>query len=198
MYYTSPQFFLSYSKDSCYWHVTSRVEISEDPDQLASQKPADLDLHCFRKKDISKFSMMGLISETTILGNPVLGSKMTATKMHFCKMKDIFCAVEILFLSLDMRNIPSLSTFIYHYVSQLISLASPSPHSFVGAFLGKLSLISLVCSGVKPFTSIVVASPSVFLVKTGNAHLWLSTLPSQPQVYRLSSPHHDTPETKSL
>ena len=26
---------------------------SVDPDQLASQKPADLDLHCFQKQDIS-------------------------------------------------------------------------------------------------------------------------------------------------
>ena len=70
-----------------------------DPDQLASKKPADPDLHCFQKQYMSQFSMIGLISETTILGNPVLGSKMT-TKMHFCKMKDILCAVEILFLSL--------------------------------------------------------------------------------------------------
>ena len=29
-----------------HFHI-SRVENSVDPDQLASQKPADLDLHCF-------------------------------------------------------------------------------------------------------------------------------------------------------
>ena len=29
-------------------HVTSKVENSVDPDQLASQKPADLNLHCFK------------------------------------------------------------------------------------------------------------------------------------------------------
>ena len=29
--------------------LTSRVENSVDPDQLASLKPADLDLHCFQK-----------------------------------------------------------------------------------------------------------------------------------------------------
>ena len=35
--------------DSSYKHVlTSRTENSVDPDQLASWKPADLDLHCFQ------------------------------------------------------------------------------------------------------------------------------------------------------
>ena len=29
---------------------TSRVEKSVDPDQLASEKPADLDLHCFQNR----------------------------------------------------------------------------------------------------------------------------------------------------
>ena len=29
-----------------------------DPDQLASQKPSDLDLHCFSKLDITRFSML--------------------------------------------------------------------------------------------------------------------------------------------
>ena len=31
-----------------------------DPDQLASEKPADLDLHCFQKQDISRLSMINL------------------------------------------------------------------------------------------------------------------------------------------
>ena len=31
-----------------YWHaLSSRMENSVDPDQLASEKPDDLDLHCF-------------------------------------------------------------------------------------------------------------------------------------------------------
>ena len=29
---------------------TTRVENSVDPDQLASEKPADLDLHCFQNR----------------------------------------------------------------------------------------------------------------------------------------------------
>ena len=33
---------------SYYQLFTSRAENSVDPDQLASQKPADLDLHCFK------------------------------------------------------------------------------------------------------------------------------------------------------
>ena len=33
------------------------MENSVDPDQLA-QKPADLDLHCFRKQNILRFSMI--------------------------------------------------------------------------------------------------------------------------------------------
>ena len=38
-------------EDSSYKHVfTGRVENSVDPDQLASQKPADLDLHCFQNR----------------------------------------------------------------------------------------------------------------------------------------------------
>ena len=35
-------------RDSSQQHVTSKVENSVDPDQLASQKPADLGLHCFK------------------------------------------------------------------------------------------------------------------------------------------------------
>ena len=35
---------------------TSRAENSVDPDQLASEKPTDLDLHCF-KEDKTFFSM---------------------------------------------------------------------------------------------------------------------------------------------
>ena len=32
-----------------------------DPDQLASQKPADLELHCFKKLDISGVNMLKFI-----------------------------------------------------------------------------------------------------------------------------------------
>ena len=38
-------------QDSSFSHVfTSRVENCMDPDQLVSQKPADLDLHYFHKR----------------------------------------------------------------------------------------------------------------------------------------------------
>ena len=40
--------------------VTSRVENSVDPDQLASQKPADLDLHCFQSRIYPGIVMCGL------------------------------------------------------------------------------------------------------------------------------------------
>ena len=45
---------------------TSRVVNSADPDQVASQKPADLDLHCFQnniyhKIKIKKLYLMMLI-----------------------------------------------------------------------------------------------------------------------------------------
>ena len=36
-------------------HFTSRVGNNVDPDQLASEKPADQDLHCFQNR-ISGFS----------------------------------------------------------------------------------------------------------------------------------------------
>ena len=35
-----------------------------DLDQLASEKPADLDLHCFQNQDISRFSMVGINTKT--------------------------------------------------------------------------------------------------------------------------------------
>ena len=53
MYYTPPQFYPTDFQDSSYQHVfTNRVENSVDPDQLASQKPADLDRHCLQIGDI--------------------------------------------------------------------------------------------------------------------------------------------------
>ena len=45
MYYTPPQF--RRIPVTCVF--TGRVDNSVGPDQLASQKPADLDLHCFQK-----------------------------------------------------------------------------------------------------------------------------------------------------
>ena len=52
MYYTPPQFY------SIYKHaLTSRVENSVDHDQLASEKPADLDPHCFQKQGIFWFNI---------------------------------------------------------------------------------------------------------------------------------------------
>ena len=38
------------------------MENSVDPDQLASEKPADLDLHCFQKKRYPGSSGYGLAS----------------------------------------------------------------------------------------------------------------------------------------
>ena len=48
LYHTSPQFLYNInSLVSSYKHVfTSKIEYSVDHDQLASEKPADLDLHC--------------------------------------------------------------------------------------------------------------------------------------------------------
>ena len=38
-------------QDSSYYQLfTARVEKSADPDQLASQKPADLDMLCFQSR----------------------------------------------------------------------------------------------------------------------------------------------------
>ena len=39
--------------------VTSRVKNSVDPDQLASEKPADLDIHCFQNGYIQVKHNMG-------------------------------------------------------------------------------------------------------------------------------------------
>ena len=45
-------------------HLTYRIQVismylnSVDPDQLASQKPADLDQHCFLKQDIQALSYL--------------------------------------------------------------------------------------------------------------------------------------------
>ena len=50
MYHTPLQFLfnLIYLQDSRYKHVFTRVENRVEHDQLASEKPADLDLHCFQ------------------------------------------------------------------------------------------------------------------------------------------------------
>ena len=46
-----PNFSLLNSQESYYKHIfTSRGDNSVDPDQLASKKPADLDLHCFENR----------------------------------------------------------------------------------------------------------------------------------------------------
>ena len=53
MYYTPPQLLsnllLGYQLLAC---ITRGVQNCVDPDQLASSKPADLDLHCFQKGHI--------------------------------------------------------------------------------------------------------------------------------------------------
>ena len=43
------------------------VENSVDPDQLASEKPADLDLHCLQRKGISGVSMLKVICDFFII-----------------------------------------------------------------------------------------------------------------------------------
>ena len=52
MYYTPPSVLSNinlHDSNYMYKHVfTGRVGNSVDPDQLASEKPADLDLHCFK------------------------------------------------------------------------------------------------------------------------------------------------------
>ena len=54
---SSPIFLKIKSNYSSYMLVfTSRMENSVDPDQLASQKPADLDLHCFQDRIFSSLA----------------------------------------------------------------------------------------------------------------------------------------------
>ena len=44
-----PNLYQIYIQDNSYKHLsTSRLENNVDPDQLASEKPADHDLHCFQ------------------------------------------------------------------------------------------------------------------------------------------------------
>ena len=43
---------------------------SADPDQLAYQKPTDLDLHCLQRQGISGFSRTGLMTNSsTVVAN---------------------------------------------------------------------------------------------------------------------------------
>ena len=63
MYYTSPQFFTFNLQDSSYKHLfTRRAENSVDPDQLASEKPADLDPHFFQNRIYPDSAWKGLIN----------------------------------------------------------------------------------------------------------------------------------------
>ena len=49
LYYTTSNFYPINLEDFSDQHVlTHRVENNVDPDQLASEKPADQDLHCFQ------------------------------------------------------------------------------------------------------------------------------------------------------
>ena len=60
-YYTTlfPLFFLSYELAGVsYISIFIKSQNSVDPDQLASQKPADLDLHCFQNRIIWVYSMV--------------------------------------------------------------------------------------------------------------------------------------------
>ena len=59
MYYTHPIFYQIKLQDSSQWlYFTSRVVNNVDPDQLASQKPADLGLHCFQNKSMVRVISM--------------------------------------------------------------------------------------------------------------------------------------------
>ena len=63
MDYTLPQF-LSNFQDSCFLTcIRSRIENSVDSDQLASEKPADLTLHCFQDRisQYPRLAWQGLI-----------------------------------------------------------------------------------------------------------------------------------------
>ena len=44
---------------------------SADPDQLASQKPSDLDLHCLQRQVISRFSRTKVNAECQVKEQPV-------------------------------------------------------------------------------------------------------------------------------
>ena len=44
------------------YFISPRVENSVDPDQLASQKPADLDLHCFQNRTSMLPLVIGLVN----------------------------------------------------------------------------------------------------------------------------------------
>ena len=48
MYYTPPIFYTNNLQESSYHVLSSRLENSVDPDQLASEKPAYLDLQGFQ------------------------------------------------------------------------------------------------------------------------------------------------------
>ena len=64
MYCTCPQiFYPRNSKDCSKLQVfTSKVENRVDPDELASEKPADQYLHCFLKGiyNVSRFSILSV------------------------------------------------------------------------------------------------------------------------------------------
>ena len=68
-YAPSLLFYQTSLQDSRYWRAfTSRAENSVDSDQLASEKPADLDLHCF--ENIILLSMLrAMIFHITFLIN---------------------------------------------------------------------------------------------------------------------------------
>ena len=75
--------------DSSYKYVfTSRVENNVDHDQLATQKPADLDLHCFHSDFIWDFGNLPLPS---LLGKYLIKLGKISTKINeIKKIKAIF------------------------------------------------------------------------------------------------------------
>ena len=81
--YTPPQFYPIKLLDSSYGFLfTAILKNSLDPDQLASQKPADLDLPFSSKQDISGFSMVTVKNQCCLFVNFVaLRPKSTAMVM---------------------------------------------------------------------------------------------------------------------
>ena len=53
---------------------------SADPDQLASQEPTDLDLHCLQREGISRFSMTRVNGEIKDISSPFSGKKIAMTR----------------------------------------------------------------------------------------------------------------------
>ena len=78
----SSNFYPTKLQDFIWWHVLTRIiESSVDPDQLASEKPADLDLHCFQNRILV---YPGLTWFELIYCNSLLCTTILCYKKVFC------------------------------------------------------------------------------------------------------------------